>query len=111
MNSPGRYEVLWSQEADADLIDLLRFIYERQSSDPTPFLQAIKKRASQLSIFPGRGRIVPELQSLGLEAYREIFYGSYRLIYDIRGKRVFVHALFDGRRNLGDILIERALNS
>jgi len=42
-----------------------------------------------------------------MREYRELIIAPYRLIYRIRGHLVLVLGVFDSRRNLGDILLER----
>ena len=49
----------------------------------------------------------------GVLAHRFALYGErlYRLIYRIGGDAVFVLALFDGRRELEDVLLDRLVRS
>ena len=42
------------------------------------------------------------------EAEEDIF-KPYRIIYQIVGRKVFIHCVLDGRRNLQDILERRLL--
>jgi plasmid stabilization system protein ParE len=53
--------------------------------------------------------VVPELARLGMRTWREIVARPYRLIYRIEGDTVNVLAVFDGRRDLEDLLFERLL--
>ena len=54
-------------------------------------------------------RIVPELHAEGIDAYRELLVGPYRIMFGLRGTDVVMLAAVDGRRDLGELLIERAL--
>ncbi|MBR4008469.1 MAG: type II toxin-antitoxin system RelE/ParE family toxin [Fibrobacter sp.] len=60
-----------------------------------------------LSHFPLSGRVVPELYDQGIELYREIIQGLYRIVYEIQTENVIVHAVIDSRRNLQDILVAK----
>jgi toxin ParE1/3/4 len=41
--------------------------------------------------------------------FREIHFKPYRIIYQIIDKRVFVHCVLDGRRDLQELLERRML--
>lgn len=56
-----------------------------------------------------RGHIPPEMARLGVHDFREIHYKPYRILYEIIGTEVIVHAVVDGRRDLRDILAARLL--
>ena len=58
---------------------------------------------------PKRGRIVPELAAVGVHGCRELLPSPWRIIYRISEDMVYVLAVVDGRRNLGDLLLERFL--
>jgi toxin ParE1/3/4 len=41
--------------------------------------------------------------------YREIHFKPYRIIYQIVGRKVFIHCVLDGRRALQEVLEHRLL--
>jgi hypothetical protein len=47
------------------------------------------------------------LKEQGIILYREIILAHWRMIYRIAGQTVYVLAVFDARRNLEDILLDR----
>ncbi len=51
----------------------------------------------------------PELERVGVSRYREVHYKRYRIIYEVLGKTVYVHCVFDGRRDLQAVLERRLL--
>ncbi len=63
----------------------------------------------QLKEMPNRGHIVPELERINVQWYKEIHFKIYRIIYEIDDASVFVHAVLDGRRNIQEILHRRML--
>jgi plasmid stabilization system protein ParE len=67
-------------------------------------------RAEALVENPERCRAVPELATHGLSMYRELLVRPYRLMFRIRERHVVVLGVFDGRRDLEALLIERALD-
>ena len=51
------------------------------------------------------------MQRWGVFDFREVFLKPYRIIYEIGEKTVFIHAVFDGRRNCEDLLQQRLLGT
>ena len=69
----------------------------------------MRRWAGTLKTLPGRGRVVPELLEFGITRWRELVTGPYRLVYRLEGRVVFVDGLFDARRDLEELLVERLL--
>lgn len=73
--------------------------------------ERIHDSVSRLAELPARGRIVPELRDEGLEMYRELLISKvWRVIYRVRGTRVVILSVLDGRRDLEELLLQRALD-
>ncbi len=49
------------------------------------------------------------LERLHIREYRELVVAPYRVIYRVQEPRVFVLGVFDGRRSLEDVLLERLI--
>ncbi len=107
MPSTPRYEVVWSDAAAGDFEGLFQFIAIENPVNAANACARIKKRADALHHLPQRGRGVPELKAIGLDLYREIVIDPYRLLYRIKDRNVWVLGLFDGRRDLEDVLLDR----
>lgn len=97
----------WAEVAARDLAELLAFIAVDSAPDAERVLQRIERRAAALESSPRRGRVVPELARFGVRTWRELVVRPYRMIYRIEGDTVIVLAVFDGRRDLEDLLLER----
>ena len=106
-----RYEVIWSETSEKDLIDIVEYIAADSPSTAFPIFREIKHKASRLYAFPDRGRIVPELRDQGIVLYRELIVPPWRIIYRISQKTVYVLSVLDSRRNVEDILLRRLLRS
>jgi toxin ParE1/3/4 len=74
-------------------------------------IDRIVERAESLASLPNRGRTPPELRSIGDRTWRELQEPPWRIIYRRLDEVVQIHAVLDGRRNLGDVLMERMLKS
>jgi toxin ParE1/3/4 len=62
-----------------------------------------------LEKYPARGRYPKELERLGVLLYREVYFKTYRIIYQIQGREVIIHAVVDGRRELREFLERRLI--
>ena len=101
------YEVVWSETAESDLLKIVEYIAEDSPSTALKILGKIKKQAAELSTFPERCRVVPELHDHGINIYREMVIDLWRILYRIYGSKVFVLSVLDSRRNIEDLLLQR----
>jgi toxin ParE1/3/4 len=106
---PSSHAVYWTNTAQEDLTAIIDYIASDSMDRALSIYQKIKNAADKLNNFPERGRIVPELKHHNIEIYRELIIEPWRIIYKIEMDAVFVLAVFDVRRNLEDILLERIL--
>jgi len=102
-----KYEVIWSNIAEKDLIDIVEYISADSLSTALKSFKNIKQKASKLYSVPERGRVVPELRDQGIVQYRELIISPWRVIYRISEKSVYVLAVLDARQNIEDILFRR----
>lgn len=99
--------VLWTKTAESDLEAIVDFIADDSVDTALAVFIKIRERAATLYNFPCKGRIVPELHKHGIVQYRELILSPWRIVYRIDGAMVYVTAVFDSRRNLEDLLLER----
>ncbi len=104
------YQVQLVQDAEDDLYDLYQYVVHHDSPTKAErLLDNLYNTCASLTELPERGYIPPELDRIGLRTFHEIHFKPYRVIYLIEGKKVFVHAVLDGRRDLRDLLQQRLL--
>ena len=102
------FDVFLIENVEQDLIDIYSYIAEESSrSSADKVIDRIESQCSTLSSMPSRGRIPPELISIGILNYHEVHCSPYRIIYEIIGKEVYVHCILDSRRSLSDLLFKR----
>ena len=102
------YRVYLTQEAQKDLLDIHEYVAGHDDPQKADALLAhLQDTCAELTRFPFRGHAPPELKRVGVELYRELHYKPYRVIYEIVQKKVFVHAILDGRRDLRSLLERR----
>lgn len=100
-------EVLVTEFAKNDLREILEYYQSLSQKFVEKVLSEFQENIFSLNKHPKSGRIVPELERQGIENYRELIQGNYRIIYEISGEIVIVHTIIDGRRNFEDIIISK----
>ena len=69
----------------------------------------LRERVATLARFARRARIVPEGKTTGLTDFRELLIEPYRLFFRLDGRTLVLLGVLDGRRDLDQLLIDRAL--
>ena len=107
-----RYSVVWTEVATRDVERLASYLLEEAPLRAERILDRIVSRGESLEVLPERGRTPPELRAVGDQTWREVQESPWRIIYRIVGKKtVEIHGVFDGRRSLEDVLMERLLHA
>ncbi len=107
MQKNTNFTVYWTETAQKDLVGIIDYISKDIVERALKVFEKLKKVAEELDNFPYRGRIVPELKYHNIESYRELIISPWRIIYRDEDEKIFMLAVFDGRRNFEDILLER----
>ena len=101
------FEVLWTEIAASDLESIVGFVAQRNPQNALALWGKIRRRVEGLAAAPFRSRLVPELKAIGLDVYRELIIEPFRVLVRVQGKKVLVLGVFDGRRDLEEVLFER----
>ena len=104
-----KYKVEWASVAEVDLKQIIDYIAIDSPGNALQILERIRQKVSALYTLPERGRIVPELQWQGINIYRELIVGPWRIVYRISDTTVYVLSIIDSRQNVEDILLNRFL--
>jgi plasmid stabilization system protein ParE len=104
------YRILWAPVAAQDLDDIIDYIAAQDGPDAAVRVyDKLKKGTQTLSTHPRRCRIVPELRLVGVMEYRELIVSPYRVFFRIDEQDVGIIGVLDGRRDLEETLIRRAM--
>jgi toxin ParE1/3/4 len=90
-------EVRWTPQAADDLEAITNFIAADSPQYARLFAMDVLVAVERLADFPKSGRVVPELKD---PAIREILFGSYRIVYGVKGDLVEVLTVYHGARLL-----------
>jgi toxin ParE1/3/4 len=96
-------EIKWAESAIQALEEAAEYIAKDSVVYAAALLAGAEKAAESLTRFPRRGRTVPEY---GDPDIREIFVGSYRLIFRISETQVRIVAFVHGARDLEKLIQE-----
>jgi toxin ParE1/3/4 len=104
------YSVIILPEARDDLSDLYTYVSRNDSVvKADALLNRLEEKCASLFTAPERGNTVTELERVHVQGIREIHFKPYRIIYQVIDRKVFVHAILDGRRELQELLERRIL--
>jgi len=90
-------EVRWTPQAADDLEAVVDFIATDSPHYARLFTMDVLAAVERLADFPNSGRVVPELKD---PAIREILFGSYRIVYRVKGDLVELLTVYHGARLL-----------
>jgi toxin ParE1/3/4 len=99
-----KFEVFLTQDAEGDIFEIYNYILE---NDANYVFQKLKESCLSLISFPDRGHTPPELERMSVFNYKEIHFKPYRVIYQLIENKVYIHCIFDGRRDLQEVLENR----
>ena len=104
-----KYFVKWTAPARDDLDEIIDYIAKKNINYAVKILDKIEDDVKNLDRFPGRYRIVPELEKYGYLTYREIVVDYWKVIYKIENEFVYIMLVIDNRRNLEGILLKKMI--
>lgn len=93
--------IRFSEEAKANLNEIKCYIAKDSKTNAARFIKRIRTAIQSLKRFPEAGSWVFELDR---DDFREIFVGSYRVIYQVCEREVRVLKITHGAKRLPDSL-------
>jgi plasmid stabilization system protein ParE len=108
----ARSTVRWTRTALDDLLSIVDHVTGRDGTAASEQLALrITGEVASLATMPLRCRVVPELAVEGIDGYRELIVGPYRVMFAVRDSAVIILTVLDGRRDLAELLVARALRT
>ena len=86
-------KVLFTPSARTQFLAAIAYIYRENPLAAVAFRQKAEKVLSRLQKFPQSGRALPEFPDL---PFREVIISSYRFFYRIKGKAIWIVAVWHG---------------
>jgi plasmid stabilization system protein ParE len=92
------YDVRFLQEALEDLEEIVLYIAQESRTAALRMHDKIVEKANDLSMFPKRGRLVPD-KKMAAAGYRMLGIKPYIVFYRIIGQYVFIYRVLHGATN------------
>lgn len=106
------FKVFVVEDAERDMFDIYSYIARNDSIESAEYVfDAIQNTILGLSTLPLRGHAPPEMERVGIFEYLELHFKPYRIIYQVRDSKIYVHCILDGRRSLQELLQERLIRA
>ena len=93
----NKYLVIWTPRAKRELRDIKRHISRDSITAAKAFIQRIQERVRKIGVMPTAAPLVLEAAARDI---REIYVGSYRIIYRVLAAEVHVLTIMHGARLL-----------
>jgi plasmid stabilization system protein ParE len=90
-------KIIWSPLAIDRVSEIAEYIALDKPSAADKWIATIFSKVRQLASSPKIGRIVPEI---GVEQFRELIYGNYRIVYRIEKKQISILTIRHGKQIL-----------
>ena len=104
------FKVEITEAAERDLQAIFEEVWTRTSAGAAErLLDALLEAVATLESLPDRGSVPAELAELGIRDFRQLVIQTYRLIYRVIGRSVFVMIIADGRQDMQQLLERRLL--
>ena len=102
---PAKFRVRITRTAERDIEEAWTFIAQDSIEEAAKFVHRLEEQIATLKSFPERCPLIPENEILGTR-YRHLLYGSYRTVFRIAGRRVYVLRIIHGARLLDTSMFE-----
>jgi toxin ParE1/3/4 len=101
--------LVWTEHSQQDLEEILEYIAFHDSPEKAMSLfEKVTAKADKIVNFTNKGRVVPELKRIGVLTFLEQIQSPFRIVYKEFDGHIAIVGVFDGRRDLGELLVERA---
>ncbi len=100
-------ELIWTEKAIKSLEDIAEFIANDSLFYAKKTVESIHSLTDTLKIFPKVGRRVPEYNKINI---RELIYKTYRIIYKVEAKRIYILTVLSGYMDLTNVSLDDNLS-
>jgi plasmid stabilization system protein ParE len=102
---PAKFRVRITRAAERDIEETWNFIAHDSPEEADKFVRRLEEQIETLERFPERCVLIPENEILGTR-YRHLLYGTYRSVFRIARKTVYVLRVIHGARLLDSSMFE-----
>jgi toxin ParE1/3/4 len=100
--------IYFSKDAENDLTEINNYIHEQDGpSRALNVLDRLQETCTSLTILSERGHVPSELKLIHIDDILEVISRPYRILYEIQVDEIHILAIWDGRRNIEQLLQRR----
>lgn len=99
------YKVEITPIAERDVEEIWTYIATDNQEAATAFILRLEEQIEALEQFPERCPLIPENELLGT-SYRHLLHGTYRTIFRISGRNIYILRVIHGARLLDSSCFE-----
>ncbi|AMB86605.1 plasmid stabilization protein [Pseudomonas agarici] len=105
-----KVDVVILRSAEIDLKELRSYLLRNFSAQAwNDSYGKLKDTIGHLAMSPYAGSVPTEIEKLHLNQYGQAVSGLNRIIYELRGEKIYIHIIADTRKNLPDLLVKRLM--
>lgn len=90
-------KIIWSKTASIKAEEISDYIAQDSINEAKEWISQLLSEVERLDVFPELGRVVPNFDDNSL---REIIFGNYRIIYEIRRNTIEILTVWHSKRLL-----------
>lgn len=102
---PAKFRVRITRTAERDIEEAWTFVAQDSTEEAEKFIRRLEEQIVTLERFPERCPLIPENEFL-VTRYRHLLFGSYRSVFRIAGRTVYVLRIIHGSRLLDTSMFE-----
>lgn len=109
MNDIKSYEVLRTQSGIFDLQMIVEYIKIDSEHTAKKIFSELREKSNTLYCFSTKGKVVPQLQSIGITKYRKLIHKRWKITYKIQESKVYILLVVDSSQDLESVLFQRLI--
>lgn len=98
-------DVVWTDLAERDLGEIYDYLFARSPSATRGMVTGILGATARLADHPGMGPLALDVSPDG--TVRCTVWRQYRIFYRVRAAQVLILRIWDARRDVADLVLER----
>ena len=106
-----KYEIIWSQDAGDELVEIISYIkYNTGKITAAKIYSKIMNEINKVSKNPKSRIISPLLKEFGINYIHQLIIDPWIIYYKAESNKMEIITIIDGRRNLEEVLYKKMID-